>query len=169
MSPVNKKLLVCVDDSEASRRVTRYVGELIGRSRGFTVLLLHVLEPLPAQFQESRGAETASGEETVEEELQQKQARQIERSKKEAGPILTEAKSILTGAGVPAEAVMTDLFVPKHQENLATEILHTARAKSCGTVVIGRASFSWVQEIFRSHVSDELLEEGQGLAIWIVQ
>jgi nucleotide-binding universal stress UspA family protein len=169
MSPVSKKLLVCVNDSEASRRVTRYVGQLIGPSSGFTVLLLHVLEPLPPQFQESRGAETTRGEERVEQELRQKQTRQIERSKQEAAPILTEAKSILTGAGVPAEAVMTDAFVPIHQENLATEILHIARDKSCGTVVTGRESFSWVQEIFRSHVSDELLEEGQGLAIWIVQ
>jgi hypothetical protein len=133
------------------------------------VLLLHVLPPLPPQFKESRGAETTQGEERVEEELRQKQARQIESVKKEAEVILTEAKSILMGAGVSAEAVMTDFLIPRHQENLVTEILHAARAKSCGTIVVGRESLPWVQEIFRSHLSDELIEEGQGLAIWIVQ
>lgn len=47
--------------------------------------------------------------------------------------------------------------------------LTTARDAGCGTIVVGRESFSWVMESFHSHVSDELVQEGQGLAIWIVQ
>jgi hypothetical protein len=170
MAPASKNLAVCIDDSDASRRVVRYIGTMLGgSSSGFTVRLIHILEPVAPEFRESRGAETTAGEETVEGELRQKQARQMERSKQEARPILEEAKSILIEAGVLAEAVLTDSSVFFNRDDLAKELLTTARAAGCGTIVVGRESFSWIKESFQSHVSDELVQEGQGLAIWIVQ
>jgi K+-sensing histidine kinase KdpD len=50
-----------------------------------------------------------------------------------------------------------------------TNILEGARANQCGTVVVGRQSFSWLQELFQHHIGEELIRRGQGLAIWVVE
>jgi hypothetical protein len=69
----DKRLLALVDDSPESDRALRYIGDLLQGTSGFTVILLHMLGPLPARLKESRGAETPRGEERVEAALAEKQ------------------------------------------------------------------------------------------------
>jgi nucleotide-binding universal stress UspA family protein len=165
----SKRLLVAIDDSQASNRAVCYVGELLRGTQGFTVFLLHMLGPLPIQLRESRGAETPEGEEKLEAGLVKKQNQQIKKSAEEFRPLLDKAKTILVSAGVPAEAVERDCPVLVNREDLVTDILREARKRDCATIVVGRESFNGIKEIFVGHMADDLIHEGQGFTFWVVE
>jgi nucleotide-binding universal stress UspA family protein len=165
----SKKILVAVDDSEASTRAVRYVGSIVGRKRGFVARLLHVLNPLPPELREFRGAENGNEEVKLEGELIEKQEPLIARSESEAWPALERAKSILKKAGMPAEAIETEFWESVSRGDLANDILEVGRLNDCGTIVVGRESFSWLREMFHHHVADELVRKGQGFTLWVVE
>ena len=56
-----------------------------------------------------------------------------------------------------------------NREDLARDIVKSARVHCCRTIVVGRESFSWIQEVFREHLADQLIAEGDGLSICTVQ
>ncbi len=165
----SKRLLIAVDGSVASDRAVRYVGEILGGTQGFTVLLLHMLGPMPPRLKESRGAETPEGEEQVEQALLKKQNEQIKKAAAETRPILEKAKAVLTHAGVPCEAIERDCPVLFNREELVSDILREARERGCATIVIGREPFTGLKEIFVGHLADDLIREGQGLSFWVVE
>jgi nucleotide-binding universal stress UspA family protein len=165
----NKKILVAVDDSEASTRAVRYVASIIGKKRGFVARLLHVLDPLPPAFREFGGAENGTEEVRLERELRDKQEPLIARSESEAWPALERGKSILKNAGMPAGAIETEFWESVNRGDLANDILEVGRLNQCGTIVVGRESFSWLREIFHHHVADELVLKGHGFTLWVVE
>ena len=166
----SKTVLLCIDDSEASRRAVRYVGELTAGTKGFTVRVFHLLGPLPPELRESPGSDNPQAEEMIEGQLTRRQQREMESEKnQEALPILEEARSILLTAGVPADAIVTATSVLVNREDLARDILKSARANACRTIVVGHQSFSWIQEVFREHLTDQLIADGDGVSICTVQ
>jgi enamine deaminase RidA (YjgF/YER057c/UK114 family) len=166
----SKQILLCIDDSDASRRAVRYVGDLVGETKGFEVSVFHLLGPLPPELRESPGAESPQREEMIERQLTGRQQREIELEKnQQAVPIMEEARSILLAAGVSADAIVTATSVLVNREDLPRDILKSARARGCRTIVVGRESFSWIQEVFREHLADQLIADGDGLSICTVQ
>ncbi len=166
---INKKILVALDDSEASMRAVRYVANVIGGKKGFTVRLFHILGPLPPELREFGGSEIPKTEQKLEKELQERRERWIERSERETLPVLEKATSILKKAGLPTNAVETQFRISTNREDLASNILDASRLNQCGTVVVGRDSYSWLREMFQRHVADELVHKGQGLTLWVVE
>jgi K+-sensing histidine kinase KdpD len=65
--------------------------------------------------------------------------------------------------------VATQIAPPLPEQDLTTSLLDAARSHGCGTVVVGRASFSWFRELVQQHVADKLVQESHGLTIWVVQ
>jgi K+-sensing histidine kinase KdpD len=165
----NKRILVAVDDSKASMRVVNYVAKLIAGKKDFTVCLLHVLAALPPELTEFRGSEDPVREKELGKELKDKRAQWIERSKTKALPALRKAKSIFKKARLPAQAVDTEFWIDINSKGLAGDILDAAQLNKCSTVVVGRKSFSWLEEIFRHHVADELVRDAHNLTIWVVE
>jgi nucleotide-binding universal stress UspA family protein len=163
------KILIAVDDSEASSRAVAYVATLIGGKKGFSVRLFHVLTPLSPELLEFVGSENTDVEERMEAEERAAQARWIKAAEKAAQPVFTQAESILRKAGVPLEAVETQFSTSVSNQDMVADILEEARASQCGTIVVGRESFSKLKELFRHHVGDELLRKGQGFTIWVVE
>ena len=166
----SQNILLCIDDSEASRRAVGYVGELTRGTKDFTVCVFHLLGPLPPELRESPGSENPQAEEMIERQLAGRQQRQIESEKnQEALPILEEARSILLTAGVPAAAIVTATSVLVNREDLARDIVKSARGNGCRTIVVGRESFSWIEEVLRGHLADQLIADGDGFSICTVQ
>ena len=165
----SKRLLIAIDDSKASNRALRYVADVLRGTQNFTVFLLHMLGPLPTRLRESRGAETPEGEEEVEARLVEKQNRFIKRSSEEVGALLDGAKAILMSAGVSAEAIERACPELVDREDLVSEILREARDRGCSTIVVGRESFAGLKEVFVGHLADDLIQQGQGLAFWVVE
>ena len=54
-------------------------------------------------------------------------------------------------------------------QDIVYNILETAHARHCGTVVVGRQSHHGLKALLTSHVSDVLMSQGEGLAIWVVE
>jgi nucleotide-binding universal stress UspA family protein len=164
-----KKLLVAVDDSEASTRVAQYVAALVGKQGDFVVRLFHVLGPLAPGLLEAPGSENLQVEEKLEAAEQDAQARWLETAEQVAQQVFTKARTILREAGVPETVVETQFAPSVNRHDITTDILEEARANHCETIVVGRASFSRLRDFFHHHVADELVQKGQGFTIWVVE
>jgi nucleotide-binding universal stress UspA family protein len=164
-----KHILIAVDDSEASYRAVAYVGSIMSGGEGFRVCLLHALPPLPREVLEFGGAEEPQQEDREEMRLHTAQARWIEAVAQAAEPVFTRAKQILHAAHVPADAVETQIVDTVNTQDIVLNILETAHARHCGTVVVGRQVHHGLKALLTSHVSDALMSQGEDLAIWVVE
>jgi K+-sensing histidine kinase KdpD len=75
----------------------------------------------------------------------------------------------LRDAHIAEEAIKTERLIPPDEHSLEASMLEVARAHECNTVVVSRKAFSWVKELFQTHVADKLLPQAHDLTLWIVQ
>jgi hypothetical protein len=108
-------------------------------------------------------------EERNEACLKTEQVRWIEAVAQAAQPVFTRAKQILHEAGVPEHAVETQIVDTVNTQDTVLDILEAAHAHHCGTVVVGRKTSHGLEAFWKSHVSDELISQGEGLAVWVVE
>ena len=163
----SKRLLIAVDDSEASHKAVAYVSAMIDGRPGYHVCLLHGIRPVPPF--EHGGAEDPLLERILDSNLQKKRAEWIKREQQSAQPMLEKAKAVLRSAQVSEDAMPTRFASASNVDMLVTEILAAARAENCDTIVVGRETFAGLDRIFRHHVADDLIRRGQGCTIWVVE
>lgn len=165
----NRHILVAVDDSEASERAVSYIAQMVDGRGGFQILLFHVPAPMPPRHLEFGGAENPAQERRAKAEFRTAQREWVEEMTRAAQPILARAHTRLREADIPGEAIDTELFIPPAEQSLDTSILQAARTHRCQTVVVGREAFSWLRELLQTHVADKLIQQADGLTLWIVQ
>ena len=165
----SRNILIAVDGTEVSNRAVAYVADILGACGGFRVHLLHILPPLPSELLEVGGSEDPDVEQREEALVHDQQATWVAHAEEAARPILDRAKSILGQARVPFQAMETQCAIPINGEAIATDILEAAQANQCGTIVVGRSSFHGLRAWFKHHIGDELIRQGEGLAIWVVE
>ena len=163
------KFLIAVEDSETSFKAVSYVSQILRGRRDVQVRLLHVLPPFPRGFLEFGGAEHPQIEHRLRTELRQDQTRWIETAKRKAQPSLDKALTVLIEGRLSPHNISTSFSSPIHRPDMALEILKAAAAWRCGTLIVGRHTRSWIQEIRSTHVGDDLVRKGQGFAIWVVE
>lgn len=165
----DKRILLGIDDSEATTRALQYLGTIINGHNGFTVYLVHVLPPIPPELLEFGGAEDPEAEQQLSEELKHAQLQWLAEAKQAAEPLLARAQAILTEYGIPAERIGFEFAESIHRPDIAQSLLDLAHLRDCGTVVVGRESFPPLQELVHRHVGEELVRKGRHLAIWVVE
>ena len=165
----NKRILIAVDDSDASMRAVQYVADTIGGQDGLQVRLFHVLPPIPPEQLEFIGSSDPKEEEAMQAKQKDQQAEWIKQAKKTEQPVFKKARAILLEAGVPAQKVKGEYCSSVHQREIPSDILETAQADHCQTIVVGRESFLGVKGFFQHHIGDELIRKGQGFTIWVVE
>jgi len=165
----DRTFLVGIDDSEATLRTVSYVADTLGPQKGFQVVLLHVLPPIPPEFLEFGGSEDPQAEQRLDAELKKDQARWIEQAKQAAKPLVEKVKGIFLRVGVSADMITTVFAESIHRPDFVRELLETAHKQNCGTIVVGRESYPSFKEMFHHHVGEELVRKGQGFAIWVVE
>jgi nucleotide-binding universal stress UspA family protein len=163
----SKRLLIAVDDSEASHKAVEYVSAMIDRRPGYHVCLLHGL-PQGPPF-EHGGSEDSLLEEILDANLQKRRAEWIKRKQQSAQPMLEKARAVLRSAEVSEGATTTRFAFAYHVDALVTEILEAAQAEKCDTIVVGRETFTGLDRIFKHHVADDLIRRGQGYTVWVVE
>jgi nucleotide-binding universal stress UspA family protein len=164
-----KRILIAIDDSQASHRAVAYVGQILSGASGMQVCLLHVPAPMPPKLLEHGGSEDPVEERQATEQLNRAQATWEERIKAKTQPLFDEALTILRTVQVPEHMVETQIAASVSGHDLDTCILEAAKTHRCGTVVVGHTSFSWLQEMFKEHVADKLLRHHDSLTLWVVQ
>lgn len=164
-----KNILIAIDNSEASMRAVGYVAAIIGGQRGFRIELFHVLPPLPSELLELAWPDTPELAEKAKAEFRAARTRWLAKAEQAAQPMFARAKALLAEVGVADEAVHTQVFHSFEVREVVDDILEAARTHHCGTVVVGRETFSGFEKMFHQHVGDQLVPQGQGLALWIVE
>jgi nucleotide-binding universal stress UspA family protein len=164
----DKTFLVGVDGSDSSIRSVSYVAEMIGTREDCHVVLFHVLPPIPPELLEFGGAEDPQTEQKLDETLKKDQAQWIEDAKKASEPILDNAKTILYRIGVLPAMITTVFSQSIHRPDIVRELIEMAHKQHCGTIVVGRESYSSFKEMFHHHVGEGLVRQATDCAVWVI-
>ena len=157
----NTKLLVVVDESPATKRALEYVAQVASRRRDFRVCLAHALPSPPPELVEFRGAE--------KDRLRAYKRRWISVVEMTEQRALDRANAVLRRGGVAEKAIEAHYCNLVDASRATQEILRLARLRKCDTVVIGRKSLSWLGELIHGDPAEELVRQGKGFTIWVVE
>ncbi len=160
------RILVAVDESENSHRAIQYVGYLLRRTPEVDVTLSHVLKPIPRKLLEHGGSENPAGEAQLSMRLRKEQEAWIQKERESECHVLNKAYETLNQSGFDMSRVTLTFG---HEENIARNIVEVARTGHHETIVVGRRGTSRAKRIFGGGVTDQLLREAKGLAIWGVE
>jgi nucleotide-binding universal stress UspA family protein len=160
------RILLAVDESENSRRAIHYTGSLLSRTPDVTIMLFHVLKPMPRKLMEHGGSENPATEGRLSMQLQKDQEAWYKNERESECPILITAQATLEKSGFDATRVSLKFG---HEEDVARSILEEARSAHCETIVVGRHGTSGMKRIFGGGITDELLRNAKGFAIWVVE
>jgi len=155
------KLLVVVDESRATKKALEYVAQVASRHLDFRVCLAHALPSPPPELVEFRGAEKAR--------LSAYKRRWISVVEMTEQRALDRANRILRRGGVAAKAIDAHYCNLVDASRATEEILRFARLRKCDTVVIGKASLSWLGGLIKGDPAEELVRQGKGFTIWVVE
>jgi nucleotide-binding universal stress UspA family protein len=156
-----RKLLIVVDETQATRKALQYVAEMAAGRPNFQVCLAHAFASPPSQLVEFRGAEkgrfsTYKSRWTAADKMTEQRA-------------LARANTILRRGGVAHGAIEAHYCYLVEGTRATQEILVLARARKCDTVVMGRRSLSWLAELIDGDPAEELVRQGKGFTIWVVE
>ncbi len=159
-------ILLTVDGSENSQRAVRYVGSLLRQTPEMTITLFHVLKPMPRKFLEHGGSENPVIEARLSAQLRDDQDAWSRKERELECPVLTQALEMLAKTGFDRTRVALKFG---HEDDIARTILEEARAGRYETIVVGRHGASGIKRMFGGGVTDQLLRDAKGFAIWVVE
>ena len=160
-----KTILIAVDDSDESARALHYVGALLRDIQDVNVTLFHVLNPMPRELMEHGGSENPETEHHLGEQLRKDQEEWIRTEGVIEYPILVTAMERLGQTGFPLDRVTLKLG---HERDIADSIMDEARAGGYGTVVVTRYGPTGTTRLFSSRITDRLVRDLSGVALWVL-
>jgi nucleotide-binding universal stress UspA family protein len=163
---VTMRILLAVDESENSLRAVRYVGSLLHGTPEVTITLFHVLKPMPRELLEHGGSENPVTEGRLSTQLHEDQEAWYKKEGEAECPVLITARETLEKSGFDTARVSMQFG---HDEEVARNILEEAQDGRYETIVVGRHGVSRMKRIFGGGVTDELLRNAKGFAIWVVE
>lgn len=163
------KLLVVVDESRAAAKALTYVARVAAHRRDLRVCLVHTLPSLPPELLEYGGGHDPEEQNLMSARQKTDQKDWVAAAKKKTQPILNRARAVLQKNGLPAGAIETGICYPADGRAAISEILILARARRYRTVVLGRQSLSWLAELIHGDPAEQLVRQGKGFTIWVVE
>ena len=160
------RILVAVDESEHSSRAVKYVGSLLRGSRDAEITLFHVLRPMPRGLLEHGGSENPAGEAQLSRQLRKDQEAWIRQETESECPVLINACQTLTQSGIERSRIALRIG---HEEDVARNVLEEAESGNHDTIVVGRHGTSRVKRLFGGGVTDQILRDAEGFAVWVVE
>jgi nucleotide-binding universal stress UspA family protein len=160
------RVLLAVDESQNSHRVVQYVGSLLRRTPDVAVTLFHVLKPMPRELLEHGGSENPAAEAELSMQLRNEQEAWIRKERESECHVLRKACETMTQSGFDTSHVAMKFG---HEDDVARNILEEARSGHHETIVVGRHGTSRIKRIFGGGVTDQVLRDAKGFAIWVVE
>jgi len=145
-----KMILLPVDGSESSLRAVSFAAELAAELQA-SVLLLHVLERLPAR-QQLKGYLTALEQAPVKNEGEIESIRNVlsQSGEDQGKKILADAERVLREKGVK------DVNTAIRDGNPTTELLRLTEAGKYDMIIMGRRGLGSLEGIFMGSVSHKI-------------
>jgi nucleotide-binding universal stress UspA family protein len=143
-------ILLPVDGSESSLKAVSFAAELAAELQA-SVLLLHVLERLPAR-QQLKGYLTALEQAPVKNEGEIESIRNVlsQSGEDQGKEILADAEQLLREKGVK------DVSTAIHDGDPTTEILRLAETGKYDMVIMGRRGLGRLKGVFMGSVSHKI-------------
>jgi nucleotide-binding universal stress UspA family protein len=160
------RILVAIDESANAQRVVGYVGALLGRTPAVLITLFHVLSPMPRGLLEHGGSENPAIESQLGAQLRDDQHAWVRKERESECHVLKEACETLMQSGFDASQVALKFG---HEDDIARNILEEARSGGHETIVVGRHGTSGIKRIFGGGITEQLLRDAKGLAIWVIE
>ena len=160
------QILLTIDESENSQRAVAYVGSLLRKTPEVAITLFHVLKPIPRKFLEHGGSENPVTEARLSAQLRDDQDTWSRKERELECPVLAQARDILAKTGFDLTRVALKFG---HEDDIAGSILEEARTGRYETIVVGRHGTSGIKRMFGGGVTDQLLRDAKGFAIWVVE
>jgi nucleotide-binding universal stress UspA family protein len=155
------RLLIVVDESPSTKKALEYVARMGAARPDFEVCLAHGLLSPPPQLVEFRGKEKAR--------LRAYRSRWISAGEMMEQRALKRANAVLRRGGLTRGAIEAHYCYLVDGTRAAQEILKLARMRKCDTLVIGRASLSWLGKLIHGDPAEEFVRQGKGFTIWVVE
>jgi nucleotide-binding universal stress UspA family protein len=102
----------------------------------------------------------------LDQQLHKEQEAWIRKEGESESQVLNKACETLTQSGFDRSQVA---FKIGHEEDIARNILEEARDGKHETIVVGRHGTSRIKRLFGGGVTDQLLRDAKGFAIWVVE
>jgi nucleotide-binding universal stress UspA family protein len=163
-----EKLLLAVDDSEASWRAVEQTAALIKDQPDAYVHIFHAIGPVPTSLQEFRGAEDPVEERILDRDLKSRQDAWLQNARAAGDLLLARAQDCLAQSGSSPDRISTETVTLRHREDLPAEILHAAHVCGCTRIIVGRNSFSWMDELFSDHLGEQIQKTADGVSVSVV-
>ena len=165
----SKNVLVAIDGADPSLGTVRYVADVIGGRKDFTVHLLHVLGPLPPELRSFVALKALYKKYDWNKNSKRSKSSGSRGPRNNLCPYWKKQNQFLRNPGLPPSALETEFWASVDRQDLVNDILEASERHGCGTLVVGRHSFYWLREIFHRHVADQLIRKGRGLTVWVVE
>jgi nucleotide-binding universal stress UspA family protein len=130
------------------------------------VTLFHVIKPIPRELLEHGGSEDPTAEAWLGQQLRKEQDAWVRQEAESECPVLIQACETLTRSGFGRNQVTLKIG---HEDDIARNILEEARDGNHDTIVVGRHGTSRMKRLFGGGVTDQLLRDAKGFAIWVVE
>ena len=148
----NKNILIAVDDSANARRAVEYVGQILGGSPGFKVMLLHIVpEPEEDYFPDS-----------------EQQSQWLAQYRKKMKKCLERYQGILLDHGFTDEDVSIQM-IQRFCPSMAECILIERKNVRYDTIVVGRQGLSRSEEFLFGSISSTIVTHGRNCTVWVVE
>jgi nucleotide-binding universal stress UspA family protein len=149
-----KNILIALDPSENALRAVDHAGFMLFAT-ACKVHLFHSKRKLnqfiPKEIFEGTSELETLWQHTAEEEIT---------------PYMEKATTMLTDAGVDGSLISAR--VADGSRRPARDIIHEAKRRECGTIVLGRRGVSNVDELTMGSIARKVIEDCSDNAVWIV-
>jgi len=150
--PFNKNILIAVDESENARRAVTYVGRLLAGTKGFKVLILHVM-PQPEEDYFATPTE---------------KDKWFERHKLKIDAMLEDYRTLLISEGFDPKDISVRSTL-RYCPSMAQCILAERNEIQYGTIVVGRQGLSRSEEFLFGSVSSKIVTHARNCTVWVVE
>jgi nucleotide-binding universal stress UspA family protein len=155
------RLLIIVDESPSTKKALQYVARMGAGRPDFEVCLAQSLLSPPPQLVEFRGTEKAR--------FRAYKSRWISAGEMTEQRALKRANAVLRRGGLARGTIEARYCYLLDGTRAAQEILKLARMRKCDTLVIARASLSWLGKLIHGDPAEEFVPQGKGFTIWVVE
>ena len=121
---------------------------------------------MPRELLEHGGSENPATEARLGAQLRGEQGDWIRKERESECHVLKKACETLLQSGFDTIHVALKFG---HEDDIARNILEEARSGNHETIVMGRHGTSRIKQIFGGSVTDQLLRDAKGFAIWVVE
>jgi nucleotide-binding universal stress UspA family protein len=150
--PFNKQILLAVDTSDNSRRAVEYVAEMLGGHPGFTITLLHVINPPEEDFFPSP----------------EEQVRWLSNYQEKIDKLMAGYRQSLIDSGFEQKDVLIRTTL-RYCPSMAECILSERDDQAYGTIVVGRQGISRSEAFLFGSVSNKIVNHARNCTVWVVE